>query len=44
MFPPELESRAFRADNGEFGWTREQIPSVVNILHGHCLAILGGEL
>lgn len=44
MFPPELEHDAFRADNGEFGWTREQIPQVVNILRSQELAILGGEL
>jgi hypothetical protein len=44
MFPPELERDAFRADNGEFGWTREQIPQVVNILRSQELAILGGEL
>jgi hypothetical protein len=44
MFPPELERDAFRADNGEFGWTQEQIPQVVNILRSQELAILGGEL
>jgi hypothetical protein len=44
VFPPELESDAFRADNGEYGWTREQIPQVVNILRSQGLAILGGEL
>jgi hypothetical protein len=36
MFPPELERDAFRADNGEFGWTRAQIPQVVNTLVGNC--------
>jgi hypothetical protein len=44
MFPPELERDAFRADNGEFGWTRAQIPQLVNILRSQQLAILGGEL
>jgi hypothetical protein len=44
MFPPDLESNAYRADNGEFGWTRRQIPLVVDILRGRGLAILGGEL
>ncbi len=29
MFSPELERDAFRASNGEFGWTRGQIPAVV---------------
>jgi hypothetical protein len=42
MFPPELEA-AFRADNGEFAWTREQIPLVVDVLRRRSLAILGGE-
>jgi hypothetical protein len=44
VFPSELERDAFRADNGEYGWTREQIPQVVNILRSQGLAILGGEL
>jgi hypothetical protein len=44
MFPPELERDAFRTDNGEFGWTRTQIPQVVDILRSQELAILGGEL
>src|SRR5579864_5988820 len=44
MFPPELEQDAFRADNGEFGWTRAQIPFVVDVLRHHGLGILGGEL
>lgn len=44
MFPPELEAGAFRADNGEFGWTREQVPLVVEILRRRGLGILGGEL
>jgi len=43
MFPPELEP-AFRADNGEFGWTRQQIHLVVDILRRRGLGILGGEL
>jgi len=44
MFPPELERNAFRASNGEFGWTRAQIPLVVNVLRSHGIGILGGEL
>jgi hypothetical protein len=44
MFPPELERDAFRAENGEFGWTEAQIPMVVNFLRSHEMAILGGEL
>jgi hypothetical protein len=44
MFPPELERNAFRADNGEYGWTRAQIPQVVEILRSFKMAILGGEL
>ena len=32
MFPAELEQDAFRASNDEFGWTRAQIPVVVNIV------------
>jgi hypothetical protein len=44
MFPLELEQHAFRARNGEYGWTRAQIPLVAQILCRHGLAILGGEL
>jgi|SRR5882724_10608311 len=44
MFTPELEHDAFRADNGEFGWTRAQIPTVVEVLRSHGMGILGGEL
>jgi hypothetical protein len=44
MFPPELERDAFRADNGEFGWTRAQIPMVVGALRSRGMGILGGEL
>jgi hypothetical protein len=44
MFPPELERDAFRADNGEFGWSRAQIPLVVDVLRSHGKGILGGEL
>jgi hypothetical protein len=44
MFPPELERDAFRASNGEFGWTRAQIPLVVDVLRSHGMGILGGEL
>ncbi len=44
MFPPELERDAFRDSNGEFGWTRAQIPLVVDVLSAHGLGILGGEL
>src|SRR5437879_3928841 len=43
MFPPELKP-AFRAENGEFGWTREQLPLAVDVLRRRSLAILGGEL
>jgi hypothetical protein len=44
MFPPELAQDAFRASNGEFGWIRAQIPSVVEFLKSHGFGILGGEL
>jgi hypothetical protein len=44
MFPAELERNAYRANNGEFGWTREQIPQVVEVLCSQAMAILGGEL
>lgn len=43
MFPPELERDAFQAGS-EFGWTRAQIPLVVDILRSHGMGILGGEL
>jgi hypothetical protein len=35
---------AFRASNGECGWTREQGLNVIAILRNQLLAILGGEL
>jgi hypothetical protein len=44
MFPLDLERSAFRASNGEFGWTRAQIPRVVDVLRFHWIGILGGEL
>jgi hypothetical protein len=44
MLPPQLEQTAFRSSNGEFGWTRQQISSVVHFLSDRGLAILGGEL
>lgn len=44
MFPPELERDVFRAENGEFGWTRAQIPLAVDLLRSQGIAILGGEL
>jgi hypothetical protein len=44
VFPPELEREAYRISNGEFGWTRGQIPKVVEIVRSRQLAILGGEL
>ena len=44
MFPPELERDAFRANNGEFGWTRLQIPTVIDVLRAERIGILGGEL
>lgn len=44
MFPPELEANAFRAKNGEFGWTRTQVSSVVDMLRSQAMGILGGEL
>jgi hypothetical protein len=44
MFDEQLKSRSFRAVNGEYGWTRSQVPQVVEILREKQLAILGGEL
>ena len=44
MFPPDLEQGTFRISNGEFGWTRDQIPRVISILIEHNIGILGGEL
>jgi hypothetical protein len=44
MFSLELEANAFRAENGEFGWTRSQIPLVIDILLRDGHGILGGEL
>jgi hypothetical protein len=44
LFPDELEQNAFRAANGEFGWTRAQIPTVLDVLRSHAMGVLGGEL
>jgi hypothetical protein len=44
VFLFELEHDAFRADNGELGWTRAQIPLVVNLLSSQQFGIFGGEL
>src|SRR5574342_221065 len=44
MLPEEMKQAAFRAENGEFGWTRAQVPGVVARLHDQGLAILGGEV
>ncbi len=44
MFPVELERDAFRTSNGEFGWTRAQIPVVVDVMRSRGIGILGGEL
>jgi hypothetical protein len=44
VFSAELERNAFLSRNGEFGWTRAQIPTVVNVLGSHTMAILGAEL
>jgi hypothetical protein len=44
MFSLDLERAAFRSSNGEFGWTREQVPLVIEILRSRQLGILGGEL
>ena len=44
MFPPKLERNAFRASNGELGWTRSEICLVVEVLSSRDIGILGGEL
>jgi hypothetical protein len=44
MFPAEFEESAFRAGNGEFAWSRSQIPAVVAFLRLCNFAILCGEL
>jgi hypothetical protein len=44
MFAEDLKKASFRAVNGEYGWTRSQVPQVVEILRADRLAILGGEL
>jgi len=43
-FHLNLSTMRFRADNGEFGWTRAQIPIVVDVLRSRGMGILGGEL
>jgi hypothetical protein len=44
MLPEDLTQGTFRAKNGEFGWSREQVPAVVAALRQQMQAILGGEL
>jgi len=44
LFSEALKRSSFRAPNGEYGWTQDQVPEVVEILSAHALAILGGEL
>ena len=44
MLPEELTKDTFRAKNGEFGWRREQVPAVVDVLRQQMQAVLGGEL
>ncbi|MBI1852095.1 MAG: hypothetical protein HYR85_17285 [Planctomycetes bacterium] len=44
MFSEEMRKEAFKATNGEFGWTRAQVPRIVEILTERDFAILGGEL
>lgn len=44
MFPADLETRAYRSGNGEFGWTREEARIAISVLVDKQLAILGGEL
>jgi hypothetical protein len=44
MFPADLETRAYRAGNGEFGWTREEARIAISVLVDQHRAILGGEL
>jgi hypothetical protein len=44
MFPADLETRAYRSGNGEFGWTREEARIAISVLEDQQQAILGGEL
>lgn len=44
MFSDALKQSAFRASNGEYGWTAKQAREVVEMLRSHDFAILGGEL
>ena len=44
MFPANLERNAYRGSNGEFGWTYEQVPQVIEMLRANAMGILGGEL
>lgn len=44
MAPVSLADHAFRSKNGELGWTRDQIPIVVEALRSQRIGILGGEL
>jgi hypothetical protein len=44
MFPTDLVRRAFRASNGELGWSRDDARLAVAVLVKEQRAILGGEL
>jgi hypothetical protein len=44
LFSDALKRSAFRAANGEYGWTAKQAREVVEILRARDLAVLGGEL
>ena len=43
-FPLEIESKAFKAENGEYAWLKENIPAAVEALVQKGFAILGGEV
>ena len=43
MFPADLIQGSY-SNNGEYGWTRAQIPRVVEVLVAQRMGILGGEV
>jgi len=43
-FPRELEDAAFRSENGEYAWLRQEALAAVCVLAASSRAVLGGEV
>src|SRR5688572_2181041 len=44
VLPVRLRESAYRADNGELAWSREDAVKVIQWAHDHSVVILGGEI